>query len=203
MSSATFRVRRATLDDLPILRPLWDEMRLNTADLERRLTEFQVVEDATGRVSGGIGFQITERHARIHSEAFSDFSIVDAARPLIWERIKALCLNHGIARLWTREDAPFWKQNGFVRADQESLKRLPVEWSEGGTEWMTLSLKDEDSIVSLEKELALFMESEKQRTAHAFKQARTLKTIATFIALIFGIFVIATLFVVMRKNVGR
>jgi hypothetical protein len=178
-------------------------MQFDPQKLEPRLTEFQVAEDASGSVVGGFGFQIFQRHGNIHSEGFSDFALADSVRPLFWERIQALALNHGIARLWTSENTPFWKQNGFQPAATEVLKRLPAEWHAENAEWLTLSLKDEDSIISLEKELQLFMESEKQRTNRAFQQAKTLKNIATVIAVIFGITVIAAILYLMRKNVGR
>lgn len=203
MGSAAFRIRRATLDDLPTLRPLWESMRFDPAGLERRLTEFQVAEGADGQMAGGVGFQIAGRHANIHSEAFFDFAIAEAVRPLLWERLQALALNHGIARLWTREPAPFWRQAGLSAAPPEALKKLPEAWNQPPhADWLTLALKDEDTIVSMEKELALFMESEKERTSQAFKQAKTLKTAATIVAILFALFVIAALVVLFQKNPG-
>src|SRR5215218_3782398 len=94
MNPANFRIRRATVDDLGTLRPMWESMRFETPELERHLTEFQVAEDPEGRVVGAIGFQITGRHARIHSEAFSDFAFAEAIRPLMWHRMQALAMNH-------------------------------------------------------------------------------------------------------------
>jgi N-acetylglutamate synthase-like GNAT family acetyltransferase len=202
MSSGNLRIRRATLDDLAALRPLWNSMRFDIAMLERRLTEYQVAVDANEQVVGGLGLQIVGRHACLHSEAFPDFALTDHVRPLFWERIQALALNHGIARLWTREDAPFWKQNGFQPAKAEALKRLPAEVGSPDQPWLTLSLKDEDTVVSLEKELALFMQSEKQHTQKALKQAKMLKNIATVIALIFGILVLAGMIYLVKKNAG-
>jgi N-acetylglutamate synthase-like GNAT family acetyltransferase len=202
MTPANFRVRRATVDDLDTLRLMWESMRLETAELERRLTEFQIAENAEGRVVGVVGFQIAERHACIHSEAFSDFALAETVRPLIWERMKALALNHGIARLWTREHIPFWKQNGFLPANNETLKKLPAAWNDPAGEWLTLPLKNEDSIVSLEKELAMFMAAEKQRTSLTFKHAHTLKILATALAVMFAIFVGGALFYLLKKNPG-
>src|SRR5207248_483320 len=75
MTASTLRVRRATVEDLETLRPLWTSMHLPVAELEPRLTEFQVVENAEGEVMGGIGFEITERQGRLHSEGFTDFAI--------------------------------------------------------------------------------------------------------------------------------
>lgn len=202
MNSANFRVRRATLDDLDALRPMWEAMRFQTPDLERRLTEFQVAEDAEGKVVGGIAFQIFERHANVHSETFSDFALAESIRPLLWERIQALARNHGIARLWSCEHAPFWKQTGFAPANTDALKKFPEAWEKESGDWWTLSLKDEDSIASVEKELEMFMAAEKQRTARALNHAKNLKHLATAVAILFAIFVAVALFYIVKKNSG-
>ncbi len=200
MTVTTYRVRRAVLDDLAALKPLWESMRLPTADLEKRLTEFQVAEDAGGTVVGAVGCQIADRYARIHSEAYSDFAMADSIRPHLWERLQAVARNHGIVRLWTQEQAPFWKQQGLRPAPPDVLKKLPPAWATGDPEWLTTSLKDEESIVSLEKEFAMYMQAEKQRTAQTFRHARTLKLIATALAIIFAIFVVFAITVMLRHN---
>jgi N-acetylglutamate synthase-like GNAT family acetyltransferase len=200
MNASPLRVRRATVEDLDTLRPLWQSMRLPVADLEPRLTEFQVVENADGKVVGGIGLQLGERQGRLHSEGFTDFAIADAARALLWERIKNLASNHGIFRVWTQESTPFWNQTGFKPADAETLKKLPAGWNTENSAWLTLQLKDEAAIVSLEKELAMFMAAEKERSARVFQQASFMKTVATIVAIIFAIFVLGAAIYILKKN---
>src|ERR1700733_13393139 len=104
MNSAPLRVRRATVDDFDALKIIWASMRLSADELEKRLTEFQVVENSEGKILGAIGIQISKQHALLHSEGYSDFSVADSARNLFWERIQVLASNHGIFRLWTREN---------------------------------------------------------------------------------------------------
>jgi N-acetylglutamate synthase-like GNAT family acetyltransferase len=191
MNPSGYRVRRATLDDIGALRALWEAMRFSAGDLEKRLTEFQVAEDQEGNILGALGFQITGRQARIHSESFGDFSLAEPLRPLLFNRIQGLASNHGIVRLWTQESAPFWTQNGFQRPAASAMERFPAGWDRASAEWLTLQLKDEDAITSLEKEFALFMESEKQRSARALDQARTLKMIVTILAFLMAIAVFA------------
>ena len=200
MNGSNLRVRRATIEDLGTLRPLWESMRFPVAELEKRITEFQIVVDPEGKVLGGIGFQNAKHQARLHSEAYTDFAIADTARTMLWERIKTLSSNHGVFRMWTRENAPFWNQTGFHAADSETMEKLPAEWNTEGPAWSTLPLKDESAMISIEKELALFMESEKQRTARAFQQARVLKTIATVLAIIFAIFIMGAVVYLLKKN---
>jgi len=185
MSPATYQLRRATVDDLPVLRALWASMQFSVPELEKALTGFQVAVDAEGKVIGAIGLELHQRHARIHSEAYSDFSAADAVRPLLWNRLQSLCSNHGVLRLWTQEHSPFWTQNGLKPpADEPERQKLPAAWRALEGNWLTLRLKDEEAILSLDKELALYMESEKARSAEALGQARKLKTIATVIAFI-------------------
>ena len=200
MTAPNLRARRATVEDLDTVRPLWTSMRLPVADLEPRLTEFQVVEDEQGKLIGGIAFEVGAQQGRLHSEGFTDFAHANAARELLWNRIQKLASNHGILRLWTQEDTPFWNQTGFKAADAETFKKLPTGWNTGNASWLTLQLKDENAIASIEKELAMLMANEKKQSARIFQQARTLKTIATLIAFILAILAFgAAIYILMKR----
>ena len=83
MTSPNYRVRRATLDDIGQLTSLWQTMKLPYEELGRRVTEFQVAEGLDGKMLGAIGLQIAQRHGRIHSEGFTDFSVAEQLRPLL------------------------------------------------------------------------------------------------------------------------
>jgi N-acetylglutamate synthase-like GNAT family acetyltransferase len=181
--SAPYRVRRATLDDIQPLRSLWTTMRFNADELEKRLTEFQVAEDASGTIAGSFGFNLRERHGLIHSEAFENFGLADEVRPLFWQRIQSLAMNHGVARLWTNDPAPFWTRNGFQPPTPEASQKRPSEWH-GGT-WFTLQLKNEEAIAAADKEVMMLMEAERRRTKSKLESAKTLKNIVTIIA--FGV----------------
>ena len=183
VSSSNYRVRRATLDDIRQLTALWQSMQFPAEDLAKRVTEFQVAEDAGGNVLGAIGLQIAERQGLVHSEAFNDFALADHLRPMLWDRLHAVATNHGLLRIWTREQAPFWSHCGLLKADAEVMHKLPALWHGPSYAWLTLKLRDAvEAVTSLDKEFALFMQSEKQRTERAFQQARMLKTIVTLIA---------------------
>jgi len=204
MTSSNYHVRRATLDDIGQLTALWNAMNFPAMELAKRPTEFQVTEGSDGNLVGLVGLQIAERQGRIHSEAFKDFALADQLRPLLWERIHAVATNHGLLRLWTQEQAPFWNHCGLVKADAEALEKLPAVWRGPASDWLTLKLREDiAAVISLDKEFALFKESEKQRTQRAFQQARILKMIATFIALALLVLVAAGAFYVVRKLVRR
>jgi N-acetylglutamate synthase-like GNAT family acetyltransferase len=183
VSSSPYRVRRATLDDIRQLTALWQSMQFPADDLAKRVTEFQVAEGANGEVLGAVGLQIAERQGLLHSEAFSDFALADHLRPLLWDRLLAVATNHGLLRVWTREQAPFWSHCGLLKADAEALGKLPALWHGPSSAWLTLKLRDDlETITSLDKEFALFMQSERQRSERAIQRARTLKTVMTLIA---------------------
>ena len=89
----------------------------------------------------------------------------------------------------------------MVKAEGEVMEKLPVPWRNNSGNWLTLKLKDDiDEVISADKEFALFMESEKQRTAKAMQQARVLKVIATIIALAVLGLVMAGMFLLLRHN---
>jgi N-acetylglutamate synthase-like GNAT family acetyltransferase len=201
MSPSAFRVRRATVDDLPDLRALWEAMHLPAADLERRLTEFQIAESEDGTLLGAVGLEILDRQGNCHSEAFNDFGLADFLREQLWQRIQSLATNHGLARLWTRETAPFWKQNGFTPADPDALKRLPTAWDPSQPDWLTSRLRDEVALEqSLEHEFSRFKEDEKKQREKASRRARTLKLFATLLAVALAILVLVISFVLIRNR---
>ena len=191
MSQPGYQVRRATVDDLPFLVPLWTEMRFSVPELERRVTDFQVVTDSSGIFLGALAFEIIGRQGRLHSEVFTDFGLAECLRELLWERIHRLVTNHGVARLWTVESAPFWTRNGFQPADAEALKKLPETWATFAPAWLTLQLRDEELIQkALDHEFARFREHEQRETAAAMRRTRIMKVVATVLAILLAIFVI-------------
>ena len=189
MNPTGLHIRRATVDDFVALRSVWDSMQLPADELEKRLTEFQVVENSDGQVVGAIGIQFSKTHALLHSEGYSDFSVADAARQLFWERIQTLASNHGVFRLWTQERSPFWKSFGFQPPNAEVLARLPEEWrNEFAGGWLTLQLKNEEAInAALEKEFAPFLAAEKKDAERVSEKVRTINTIITVLGFTVGI----------------
>ena len=191
MSLSDYRVRRATIDDLPALRGLWQAMRLDPDELEHRLTEFQVAETSAGELCGGIALDVSGRHGRLQSEAFDNFALAEQLRHLLWPRIQLLASNHGVARLWTLETAPFWKQLGFQEPDDNALKKMPAEWGGDLSPWLTLQLHDEEALEkALSAEFARFKAQEAERIAKTLQRGRMLKSVATVLAIMLALFVI-------------
>jgi N-acetylglutamate synthase-like GNAT family acetyltransferase len=201
MNPSTIRIRRATTDDFQSLKSLWNSMRLPSGELEKRLTEFQVVEAADGQIVGAIGVQIIGQHALLHSEGYTDFSVADAARQLFWERVQTITAHHGVFRLWTQENSPFWGRWGFQPATIEQLERLPAEWKRSEKPWLTYQLKDETALAAVEKELETFRESGKKHAAETVGQARSVIKIITIILLALATVLIGIALVMLFRRV--
>ncbi len=172
-------VRRANVDDLGGLKLLWERSRLQVLDLEKHLTEFQLIVSLEGDLIGAIGFHVEGKQAALHNEAFTQPEQEDAFRPMLWERLRTLARNHGLARLWTREQAPFWHQVGFAHAEPELLKKLPPSFGDMQGRWLAIQLREEAAAaLSLEQEFELFQQASKAHTDEVVARARRLRTFA-------------------------
>jgi len=169
--------------------------------LAKRITDFQVAESAQGVFLGAAGLQVAQRQGLVHSEGFTDFALGDTLRPLLWERIQAVAMNQGLVRLWTRETAPFWSHCGLVEADAEALEKLPAPWRGLPSAWRTLKLRDDlDTVVSAEKEFAVFVESERRQIARALQRGKVLKSVATFLAFLVLALALGAVFYLLWRN---
>lgn len=171
------------------------------AGLEKRLTEFQVVESWEGQLAGAVGLEVAGRQGRLHSEVFSDFALADTLRGLLWERMQVVAVNQGLARLWTRETAPFWKHHGFQPADKTAWKRIPAAWAAAESGWLTLQLRDEEALEkTLEKDFARFKIEEQRATEKALRRGKVLRFISTMAAIVLAIGVAILSFHMLRHR---
>lgn len=194
-----YSARRATVDDLGGLKQLWERARFQVLDLEKRLTDFQLIVSDDGDLIGAIGLHIEGKQGRLHSPAFTQAEHEETFRPQLWERIQTVARNHGLVRLWTREAAPFWQEAGFGEAAEEVLKKLPSSFGDGATRWLTLQLKDENvAALSLEHEFELFQTAQKEETERLMRLGRTMK-LAVFSVI--GFFLAVGLVVVIRMAI--
>jgi N-acetylglutamate synthase-like GNAT family acetyltransferase len=189
MTTPKQQVRRATVEDLQKLVPLWQQENLPWQDLEKRFKEFQVVEGGDSELLAAVGLQIEGHEGRLHSEVFAHAEQADVLRELLWERTKVVANNFGLVRLWTQFATPFWNQSGFQYATAELLSKLPAGFGGDPRPWKFVQLRAEAAApLSIDKEFAMFREAERERTEQIFRQARILKIIAVLIA--FAVFVL-------------
>lgn len=187
MTVPQFQARRATLDDLPALRPLWEAERFDAAALEKRLTEFQVVCDEAGRLVAAIGMQRCQQHGLLHSEVFADFGLVDTLRPLLWERLRTVGRNHALARMWTREPTQFWRTLGFDPPDEELLAKFPEVFgtADFGPLFTLKVREDPFADMTPEQEEVLLKQHLRADTEKMLRQARTIRVFAYVASVVF------------------
>lgn len=202
MSRPEHQVRRATVNDLAQLRGIWDLERLPAADLEKRFTEFQVVETLDGKIIGAIGLQIQGNQGRIHSESIGAPEHSEWLRPVLWERLQGVARNHGLVRLWADEAQPHWRTRGFQEPAAEIAAKLPAEF--GGDKFLFLQLREEVTpAFSIEHELNAFRDSQKVDLAKFQEQARTMKTVALVISLVVFVLAMALIFYAYKARIAK
>ena len=188
---ASYRVRRATTEDLEALKALWAEAGLPAAELEKQFTDFQVAESAEGKIAGAIGLQVEKAHGRIHSEAFTDFALTDTLRPLLWERLERMAHSRGLFRLWTTEAAPFWKKGAGFSAESS---QPPEVFGAASAPWLALRLREEGADPDLlEAQFTLFREAERAKREKLLERAAAVKMVGTVIAVVLFLFAMGVL----------
>jgi hypothetical protein len=198
-------VRRANLEDLVGLRTLWERAHLQVLDLEKRLTDFQLIATTEGDLIGAVGLQIDQKQGCVHSEAYLRREDAAEARPFLWDRIQTLARNHGLARLWTRASAAAWRELGFTEPTAEQLTRLPVGFGAQG-QWLTLGLREESAaMISVEREFELFQQAQRASTEELLLRAKRLKIVVVSVVLLFAAaaMVAALVFVMRQGQPGR
>ncbi|MBI5802916.1 MAG: hypothetical protein HZA92_19620 [Verrucomicrobia bacterium] len=189
MTAPQFQARRATLDDLPALRPLWEAERLDAAALEKRLTEFQVVCGEDGRLLGAVGLLRHQQHGLLHSEVFADFALTDTLRPLLWERLRTVGRNYTLARMWTRESSQFWRGIGFDPPDEEQLAKFPGAFGEAdASRLLSLKVRDDPfADMTPEQEEVMLKQHLRADTEKMLQQARSMRMVLYGVLGIFAI----------------
>jgi N-acetylglutamate synthase-like GNAT family acetyltransferase len=191
-----FQVRRATVEDLPQLRTLWQMENLPSDSLEKRFTEFQVAQNDQGEIVAAIGLQMSEGQGRLHSEAIGWADLAEDLRAQLWPRLEAVARNQGLGRLWTALDAPFWKGIGFKKVQAEMLELLPAAFAEEGASWLALPLRAAGaSPEDLEKQFAVLKAMSAAENEQLMERARLLKWIAMgLMATVFGAFAVGVVY---------
>lgn len=201
MNITGYHVRRATVDDLPILRTMWEKAEFPAEDLEPTFTQFQVVETPEGEIHAAIGLKLEKQQGLIHSDLFVKPDLENLLFPMIWQRLQSLAKNHGLFRLWTQLRHPYLLNCGFKEASPKLLEKLPAGFGNPQALWLSLSLRDENvSAVSIEKEFEAFAAAQKEETERLMKQARFLRTLAYVLVVIFSGILIAVGINIFRKG---
>lgn len=196
-----FRARRANVEDLPALQALWQHADLPWDQLDRFVTEFLVVPGTTdGTLLAAIGLQIDGQEALMHSEALLPQEDPESLRQALWQRLQIVARNHGVTRIWTLEDDPFW-QGVFSRADLSAVQQLKAAFADPGASWWTFQLVDPAKAQRLIDERIAVWEAARQ--SDKTELAATIQKFQKFAYVVFGLvlvmMVVMVLYVVVRR----
>lgn len=198
MTETGFVARRATVEDLPQLLPLWRLENLPADDLERRFTEFQVACDSTGQIVAAVGLQISGAQACLHSEAIGAAEFSDLLRELLWKRLQVIIQNHALERMWTTLSATYWRTIGFDKATAEQLETLPPAFQTGTGEWLVITLRAANANAALEREFSQLKALQEQESQRMRERVRWAKRIALGITIVLVVLVLAWLAVILK-----
>jgi N-acetylglutamate synthase-like GNAT family acetyltransferase len=187
-----FQVRRATVEDVPQLRSLWEMESLPVETLEKRFTEFQVAENDQGQIVAALGLEIAPAQGRLHGEAIAWPDFADQLRTQLWSRLEVVARNQALIRVWTGLEAPFWKGMGFKKPSGELLGELPTIFEEGPGQWLYLPLRATDAAgEEIDKQIAVLRAMSQAETEQLMERARVMKLIAMgLITIVFAAFAV-------------
>lgn len=186
MDPTPISARRAAVEDLAALQALWLEAGMPWEQLGSFLNEFQVTTDDDGLITGAIGLLIEGDQALLHSEVVRAGTDADLSRSALWRRIQIVARNQGVQRIWTQEDADYWKTSGFTPVPPPLADRAQVSFVKSADSWLACDLMDPERAKTMIQEQLALLEAERMQEAAAFQQrVRTFRAFAILLA--FGV----------------
>jgi N-acetylglutamate synthase-like GNAT family acetyltransferase len=202
MELPALSARRATVEDLPALQALWQIGGLPADELEKFLTEFQVVPgEGEGVLLGAIGLMVEGNDALLHSEALAPGDEGDEIRAALWRRLQIVARNQGIHRLWTQEDADYWRTGGFGVAPAETVSAATAAFVDKTATWLVCDLIDPAKAKQLVTEqMAIWHATRTQEADELQGKIRAFRNASIVIAAVVVVLMIGMVVFVLRQR---
>ena len=193
--------RRATVEDLAALRVLWQAAGLPWDQLDRFVTEFQVVPASDDSMLGAVGFLVEGADALLHSESVAPGEQADEVRSALWRRVQIMGRNQGVHRIWTQEDAGYWSTCGFKVATAEPLGACKATFLDRAASWQVFEFPAPETVKArLDEQMAIWQATRAQEAEAMQERIRNFRNIAVLVAtLVIGVMIIM-LSVIMRQH---
>lgn len=162
--------RRAAVEDLAALQALWMEAGLPWEQLAGYLNEFQVTVDDSGLITSAIGLLIEGDQALLHTEAVHPGADADLSRAALWKRVQIVARNQGVQRIWTQEDADYWRVSGFSPMPPPLVERVPASFLKSADAWLACDLMDPERAKAIVNEQLAILEAERLQSAEEFQR---------------------------------
>ncbi len=202
MEAPSLSARRATVEDLPALQALWQIGGLPADELEKFLTEFQVVPgEGEGVLLGAIGLMVEGNDALLHSEALAPGDEGDEIRAALWRRLQIVARNQGIHRLWTQEDADYWRDGCFLAAPAETVSAATAGFVDKTATWMVCELIDPAKAKLLVTEqMAIWHATRTQEADELQGKIRAFRNASLLVAALVVVLMIGMVVFVLRQR---
>jgi N-acetylglutamate synthase-like GNAT family acetyltransferase len=202
VESPAYIARRATEEDLPALQGLWQAAGLPWEELETFVTEFQVVPGDEGLLLAAIGLMVESNEALLHSEAVRQNGDQDELRDALWRRIQIVARNQGVHRVWTQEDAEFWRLAGFLPSTPADFARSTASFLQPGDGWSAFQLLDPSRANAVvEEQMAVWQATRQQEAEEFARKVKVFRTVAFLIFAVVLVLILGLLWAVMKTNV--
>ena len=199
MSKPSFHLRRATLEDLELLRGLWQIALFSHSDLEKHLTEFQVIEGDDGRLLGAIGIRLRQENAWIHHAAFTRPHTGIALREILWDRLKSMFRQHGVHRVWISQSEDYWSAVGFRTPTTEERNSVPPPFETLEKTLKVFVLRDEKSQKIIERKMLELQSLREEETAQLNHRTRLARIMAWSFT---GFFIVILIYLTLRSLIA-
>jgi hypothetical protein len=114
----------------------------------------------------------------------------DACRAAVWKRLRILTRNQGISRIWTQEDAEYWRVSGYQLISESQLPRdLPSFVQREAGWWMHQSPDAAQTDLLVQREFALW-KTQREQESQSFQQRVKLLWVVAF-----GVFALALILI--------
>lgn len=185
MMGGSFQLKRATVEELPALRWLWQRANLSTVALERDLTDFYLLLDEDFTLLAAMGVHVESKEAWLHHLHFSHDPHDPELFGQFWERLRLLLINRGVQRAWTRQLPAAWRQEGFTDPSSRESLHAPRHAQPDQPGLLVRPMRDARTAQLIEKKVAELSALREVSDRHMAQQTQRIRRIAYTISAVF------------------
>jgi hypothetical protein len=124
----------------------------------------------------------------------------DACRAALWKRLRILSRNQGISRIWTREDAEYWRISGYQSVPESQFPQEVPSFVQREEGWWSYQSPDPiQSDLQVKREMALWQTQRELEKQNFQQRVKALRAVA--LGLIVVVIALSALFVVKLAQV--
>ena len=157
--------------------------------------------EGEGVLLGAIGLMVEGNDALLHSEALAPGDEGDEIRAALWRRLQIVARNQGIHRLWTQEDADYWRTGGFGAAPAETVSAATAAFVDKTSTWLVCDLIDPAKAKQLVTEqMAIWHATRTQEADELQGKIRAFRNASLLVAAVVVVLMIGMVVFVLRQR---